>query len=179
MRCGLWCRYLANKRVSLLSGRSEKTSGRSEKNLRQMSPAACRRTPAGCPNFSAACPEKIFSDIVPIHGVFGPCLKKYVQGRLPEFAGRLPKIFGGMWCSPAHLCGAGSPARVLNTRPTIPGGGQVPDTPDNRVVYGVDVLPPVASLASESRGAARWSPLWNGHASPLFGTNLDTCPRWY
>ena len=47
---------------------------------------------------------------------------------------------------PAHLYGAGVPARVLNTRPTRPGGGQVPGTPKDRVVYGVDVLPPCASL---------------------------------
>ena len=33
---------------------------------------------------------------------------------------------GGMRCLPAHLYGAGMPARVLNTRPTCPGGGQVP-----------------------------------------------------
>ena len=52
-----------------------------------------------------------------------------------------------MRCLPAHLYGAGSPARVLNnTRPTmIPGGGQqVPGTPKNRVVYGADVPPPGA-----------------------------------
>ena len=39
------------------------------------------------------------------------------------------------------------PARVLNTRPTCPGGGQVPGTPKDRVVYGADVLLPCASLA--------------------------------
>ena len=51
---------------------------------------------------------------------------------------------------PAHLCGAGSPARVLITRPTSPGGGQVPGTPKNRVVYGVSVHPPGGpSLALE------------------------------
>ena len=56
----------------------------------------------------------------------------------------------GVWCLPAHLCGAGSPARVLITRPTSPGGGQVPGTPKNRVVYGVSVHPPGGpSLALE------------------------------
>ena len=58
---------------------------------------------------------------------------------LPETFGR-----GGVRCLPAHLYGAGSPARVLNTRPTIPGGGQVPGTPKNRVACGVDVPPPGA-----------------------------------
>ena len=32
-----------------------------------------------------------------------------------QLAGKLPEI-SGIWCVPAHLCGAGSPARVLNTR---------------------------------------------------------------
>ena len=48
---------------------------------------------------------------------------------------------------------------MLNTRPTIPGGGQVPGTPKNRVAYGVDVPPPGArprigvpwNISAESR----------------------------
>ena len=77
---------------------------------------------------------------------------------------------------PAHLYGAGMPARVLNTRPTCPGGGQVPGTPKDRVVYGADVLLPCASLApglaeqpQESRETSNCGVRRNAS---------DTCPRW-
>ena len=76
----------------------------------------------------------------------------------------------------AHLYGAGMPARVLNTRPTCPGGGQVPGTPKDRVVYGADVLPPCASLApglTEQPQESRETSSCGVHRNAS-----DTCPRW-
>ena len=83
---------------------------------------------------------------------------------------------GGMRCLPAHLYGAGMPARVLNTRPTCPGGGQVPGTPKDRVVYGADVLLPCASLApglAEQPQESRETSSCGVHRNAS-----DTCPRW-
>ena len=82
----------------------------------------------------------------------------------------------GMRCLPAHLYGAGVSVRVLNTRPTRPGGDQVPGTPKGRVAHGADVLLPCASLApglaeqpQESRKTCSCGVLRNAS---------DTCPRW-
>ena len=93
----------------------------------------------------------------------------------PTLHGSFQKTPEGMRCVPAHLYGAGVPARMLNTRPTRPGGGQVPGTPKDRVVYGADVLLPCASLApglteqpQESRETSSCSVL----------RNVDTRPPW-
>ena len=64
------------------------------------------------------------------------------------------RISGGMWCLPAHLCGAGSPARVLNTRPTIPGGGQVPGTPKGPRGSRQITCPALRQAAGRFRAAA-------------------------
>ena len=59
---------------------------------------------------SAGFRNMMFSDVFP---------NSADLGQVSQVSGSFP---GGMWCLPAHLCGAGSPARVLITRPTISGG---------------------------------------------------------
>ena len=49
-----------------------------------------------------------------------------VSGNFPEVSGNFPEVSGGGGVGPPV---AGTPVRVLITRPTLPGGGQVPGTP--------------------------------------------------
>ena len=85
--------------------------------------------------------------------------------------------YPGVLRLPTHLYGVGSPVRVLNTRPTIPGGGLVSGTPKGPRGLRYDVPASCARFASEFEShSSRWSP--NVTIRPRGGREVRPLPEW-